>query len=88
MKEINLFITGLGNVGSELLSIIESNSFKSSSKVNIVAISNSKYMFFNKNGIDIQFAYIVTIKKKRLVIKHNGYYSFLLFRQSLTTFVR
>ncbi len=53
MKEINLFITGLGNVGSELLSIIESNSFKSSSKVNVVAISNSKYMFFNKNGIDL-----------------------------------
>ena len=53
MKEVNLFITGLGNVGSELLSIIESNSFKSSSKVNIVAISNSKYMFFNKSGIDL-----------------------------------
>ena len=53
MKEVNLFITGLGNVGSELLSIIESNSFKSSSKVNVVAISNSKYMFFNKNGINL-----------------------------------
>ena len=45
-------------------------------------------ILFNKNGIDIQFAYIVTIKKKRLVIKHNGYYPFLLFRQSLKTFVR
>ena len=53
MKKINLFITGLGNVGSELLSIIENNSFKSSSIVNVVAISNSKYMFFNKNGIDL-----------------------------------
>ncbi len=57
IKEVNLFITGVGNVGSELL-----NQFKNQEeylinnlniKINVVAISNSKKMIFKSSGIKL-----------------------------------
>lgn len=51
MKEINLFITGLGNVGNELLSLI--HNYGSSKKIKVIGISNSKKMIFVDKGIDI-----------------------------------
>ena len=54
MRELNLFITGLGNVGSELLSLItKKNKYSQKFKINVIGISNSKFMFFDKKGVDL-----------------------------------
>ena len=54
MRELNLFITGLGNVGSELLSLItRENKYSQKFKINVIGISNSKFMFFDKKGVDL-----------------------------------
>ena len=53
MKKINLFITGLGNVGSELLSLIDNNEHSKKANIKIIGISNSKNMFFDNDGIDL-----------------------------------
>lgn len=56
-KQLNLFVMGVGNVGSTLLSQIEKqasyiqNTLKL--KINIVGLSNSKLMVFNDSGIDL-----------------------------------
>ena len=56
-KQLNLFIMGVGNVGSTLLSQIEKqasyiqNTLKL--KINIVGLSNSKLMAFDDSGIDL-----------------------------------
>ena len=56
-KQLNLFVMGVGNVGSTLLSQIEKqasyiqNTLKL--KINIVGLSNSKIMTFNDSGIDL-----------------------------------
>ena len=58
IKEVNLFITGVGNVGSELLNQLnlQEKYLKNNLniKINVVAISNSKKMFFNSKGIDLK----------------------------------
>jgi aspartokinase/homoserine dehydrogenase 1 len=55
---VNLFITGVGNVGSELLNQLnlQEKYLKNNLniKINVVAISNSKKMFFNSKGIDLK----------------------------------
>ena len=54
MRELNLFITGLGNVGSELLSLItKKNKYSQKFKMNVIGISNSKFMFFDRKGVDL-----------------------------------
>ena len=53
MKKINLFITGLGNVGSELLSLIHNNYYHKQTTIKVIGISNSRRMYFDKNGIDL-----------------------------------
>jgi len=56
-KQLNLFVMGVGNVGSTLLSQIEKqasyiqNTLKL--KINIVGLSNSKLMAFEDSGIDL-----------------------------------
>jgi len=56
-KQLNLFVMGVGNVGSTLLSQIEKqasyiqNTLKL--KINIVGLSNSKLMDFDDSGIDL-----------------------------------
>ncbi len=56
-KQLNLFVMGVGNVGSTLLSQIEKqasyiqNTLKL--KINIVGLSNSKLMAFDDSGIDL-----------------------------------
>lgn len=57
LKQINLFVTGVGNVGERFLAQIEQQSIylKENLRLNIrvIGISNSKKMFINENGIDL-----------------------------------
>ena len=56
-KQINLFISGVGNVGKSLISQIkqQNNYLKSTLnlKLNVIGLSNSKKMNFCKTGIDL-----------------------------------
>jgi len=57
VKEINLFVTGVGNVGKRFLAQLHQQNeyLKAHLKLNlrVVGISNSKKMFFDENGIDL-----------------------------------
>lgn len=57
LKQINVFITGVGNVGSKLIDQIARQNIylKKELKLNIrvAGISNSKKMLFNESGIDL-----------------------------------
>ncbi|WP_347174294.1 bifunctional aspartate kinase/homoserine dehydrogenase I [Polaribacter uvawellassae] len=57
IKQLNLFVTGVGNVGERFLAQIEQQAsyLKEHLKLNIrvVGISNSRTMFFNEEGIDL-----------------------------------
>ena len=57
IKQLNLFIAGVGNVGKKLLEQISNQTTYLKEKIRveikIVAISNSKKMVFNNAGIDI-----------------------------------
>ncbi|WP_108869242.1 bifunctional aspartate kinase/homoserine dehydrogenase I [Aquimarina aquimarini] len=56
-KQLNLFITGVGNVGSKLIDQLQQqNKYlkdKLRLKVRVVGMSNSRKMIFNENGIDL-----------------------------------
>ncbi|WP_424494419.1 bifunctional aspartate kinase/homoserine dehydrogenase I [Salinimicrobium sp. GXAS 041] len=56
-KELNLFITGVGNVGSKLLSQLKNQEQylldKLRLKVRILGLSNSRKMVFDENGLDL-----------------------------------
>ncbi|MDT0689850.1 bifunctional aspartate kinase/homoserine dehydrogenase I [Salegentibacter sp. F188] len=56
-KELNLFITGVGNVGGKLLAQFQKQEKylleKLRLKVRILGLSNSRKMAFNEDGIDI-----------------------------------
>ncbi|MBS1935836.1 MAG: ACT domain-containing protein, partial [Bacteroidetes bacterium] len=56
-KQLNLFITGVGNVGSRFLSQLnkQRNYLKEHLRlqVNVIGMANSKKMLFNDNGIDL-----------------------------------
>lgn len=57
-KELNLFITGVGNVGSKLLTQLKNQEQylleKLRLKVRILGLSNSRKMVFNENGLDLE----------------------------------
>lgn len=57
-KELNLFITGVGNVGSKLLNQLKKQEkFLLENlrlKVRVHGLSNSRKMLFDENGIDLQ----------------------------------
>lgn len=57
VKQVNLFITGVGNVGSNLIEQIKNQQDfllkKHHLHLRIIAIANSNKMFFNTNGIDL-----------------------------------
>lgn len=57
IKQLNLFVMGVGNVGSKFLSQIEQQAtyLKENLKLNIrvIGISNSRTMTFNDSGIDL-----------------------------------
>ncbi|GAA3507994.1 bifunctional aspartate kinase/homoserine dehydrogenase I [Aquimarina addita] len=56
-KQLNLFVTGVGNVGSKLLSQLEKQKKylkdKLRLKIRVVGISNSRTMIFNEHGIHL-----------------------------------
>ena len=56
-KQVNLFITGLGNVGGKLLlQLKQQHEYLQKNlrlQVNVVGIANSKKMLFNDDGIDL-----------------------------------
>ena len=56
-KQLNLFVIGVGNVGSSLLSQIEKQTSYIQNilklKINIVGLSNSKHMAFDVSGIEL-----------------------------------
>ena len=56
-KELNLFVTGVGNVGSKLLDQLKKQENylleKLRLKVRVLAVSNSRKMLFNEDGIDL-----------------------------------
>ena len=58
IKQLNLFVTGVGNVGERFLSQIHQQKeyLKKHLKLSIkvVGISNSRKMFFDQNGIDLE----------------------------------
>ena len=57
IKELNLFITGVGNVGSKLLEQIRNQQEfllqQQHLKINVIGLANSKKMYFDENGIDL-----------------------------------
>ena len=57
-KELNLFITGVGNVGSKLLNQLKKQEKflleKLRLKVRVHGLSNSRKMLFDENGIDLE----------------------------------
>ncbi|RRO20864.1 bifunctional aspartate kinase/homoserine dehydrogenase I [Flavobacteriaceae bacterium 14752] len=57
-KQLNVFITGVGNVGQRLLSQIDQQRkyLKSELRINlrVIGISNSKLMYFDDEGIDLK----------------------------------
>ncbi|WP_299158517.1 bifunctional aspartate kinase/homoserine dehydrogenase I [uncultured Tenacibaculum sp.] len=57
IKQLNLFVTGIGNVGERFLAQIHQQKefLKENLKLNIrvIGISNSRKMLFNENGIDL-----------------------------------
>lgn len=57
LKQINLFVTGVGNVGERFLSQVKQQQeyLRKNLKLNIrvVGISNSRKMFFNEDGISL-----------------------------------
>ncbi|HSP11102.1 MAG TPA: hypothetical protein VLO29_01140, partial [Salegentibacter sp.] len=57
-KELNLFITGVGNVGGKLLAQLKKQENylleKLRLKVRVLGLSNSRKMVFNEDGIDLQ----------------------------------
>ncbi|MGY5851042.1 bifunctional aspartate kinase/homoserine dehydrogenase I [Salegentibacter sp. F14] len=57
-KELNLFITGVGNVGGKLLAQLKKQEDylleKLRLKVRVLGLSNSRKMVFNEEGIDLQ----------------------------------
>jgi len=56
-KQLNLFVTGVGNVGSKLLEQLEQQKKflkdKLRLKIRVVGISNSRKMYFSEKGIDL-----------------------------------
>lgn len=58
-KQLNLFITGVGNVGEKLIDQIRSQEkfLRDKLKINlrIIGLSNSKKMLFNETGIPLKF---------------------------------
>ena len=58
IKQLNLFVTGVGNVGERFLAQIHNQKkyLKKHLKLSIkvVGISNSRKMFFDENGIDLE----------------------------------
>ena len=56
-KEVNLFITGVGNVGGKLVAqILKQQKFlqqKLHLRINVVGLANSKKMIFNDEGINL-----------------------------------
>lgn len=56
-KQLNLFITGVGNVGGKLLEQLQQQAEylkeNLSLKINVVALANSKKMVFDAEGIDL-----------------------------------
>ncbi len=56
-KQLNLFVTGVGNVGSKLIEQLQQQKQylkeKLRLKVRVVGISNSRTMIFNTHGIDL-----------------------------------
>ena len=58
IKQVNLFVTGVGNVGKNFLAQIHQQKkfLKQNLKLNIrvIGISNSRKMFFDENGIDLK----------------------------------
>ena len=57
-KQVNLFIAGVGNVGSRLLAQLQQQQHYLQKnlrlQVRVVGIANSKKMIFNEKGIDLQ----------------------------------
>lgn len=57
-KQVNLFITGVGNVGSRLLAqLAHQNQYLQKNlrlSIRVIGIANSKKMFFNEKGIDLK----------------------------------
>ena len=57
VKQLNIFITGVGNVGKELIKQIHNQQDYLKEKLNVnlrlIGLSNSKKMHFNINGIDL-----------------------------------
>lgn len=58
LKQLNLFVVGIGNVGSKLLQQIEKqHSFLKNNlniDIRVIALCNSKKMIFNEDGIDLK----------------------------------
>ena len=57
VKELNLFVTGVGNVGEKFLAQINQQKkyIKENLKlkIRVIGVSNSRQMFFDENGIDL-----------------------------------
>ncbi len=57
VKQLNLFVTGVGNVGNRFLAQLQQQKdyLQSNLKINIrvIGLSNSTKMFFDENGIDL-----------------------------------
>ncbi len=72
-KQVNVFITGVGNVGERLINQIQQqNSYlKKQLKVNmrVIGLSNSRTMAFNEDGIDLKDWKVILANGKKADIQ-------------------
>ena len=75
-KELNLFITGVGNVGGKLLNQLKKQESylleKLRLKVRVLGLSNSRKMVFDENGIDL--AHWETVLEKGVEASKKGFF--------------
>ena len=50
----NVFVAGTGKVGRALLSILKNRKLKEGIEIRVVGIANSRKMYFDENGVDIE----------------------------------
>lgn len=76
IHKVNLFIAGVGNVGSELLNIFSKKQKQllesKNVELNLVGIANSKKMIFDKKGIDFS-NYISILGDSHFVMNSKDY---------------
>jgi len=79
VKELNLFVTGVGKVGSKLLEQIEKQTDylieNLRLKIRVIAISNSKKMVLEEEGLDLS-NWRTKLQESKTIANRNSYFEY------------